>query len=241
MDTKEKLQEQKDKGLTKILQSLRNANLTDKFQFEEKLKDLKNIYSGKYRHSYGYITSFLLSVPVDEINSIMNNLTVLHKYAVDENESESLQANLFKLSDHVNLEYYRLKDFLPYKNKIKEINEAVHQVKNLETEVKNTKKEYITILGIFAAIVVTFVGAFAFSTSVLTNIMQASPYRIVFIACLVGLFIVNILDGLYRFIKLLNGFSFKYWDKNNQALIFNIIVAVIMIVDFIAWMIIRSV
>ena len=40
---------------------------------------------------------------------------------------------------------------------------------DLHKEIKGVEKEYITILGIFASIVLAFVGSFTFSTSVLNN------------------------------------------------------------------------
>ena len=40
------------------------------------------------------------------------------------------------------------------------------------------QREYISILGIFAAVVLAFTGGIAFSTSVLKNINTVSVYRI---------------------------------------------------------------
>ena len=57
----------------------------------------------------------------------------------------------------------------------------------MEDHFKGMEKEYISILGIFASIVLAFVGGLTFSTSVLANIDKASIYRLVIIACIIGI------------------------------------------------------
>ena len=44
---------------------------------------------------------------------------------------------------------------------------------------ESSQREYIAILGIFAAVVLAFTGGIAFSTSVLNNVAKASIYRTV--------------------------------------------------------------
>lgn len=55
-----------------------------------------------------------------------------------------------------------------------EINEANQQIQKFEDRMKDTQKEYIAILGIFAGIVITFMSGIAFSASVLENMHQSS-------------------------------------------------------------------
>lgn len=78
--------------------------------------------------------------------------------------------------------------------------EKVH----LESEIKGIEKEYITILGIFASIVLAFVGNFIFSSSVLQNIAQANIYRLLLTIDLLGFFFVTIILALVRFILYIN-------------------------------------
>ncbi|HEC1774033.1 TPA: hypothetical protein R1721_001612, partial [Campylobacter lari] len=75
-----------------------------------------------------------------------------------------------------------------------------------EERIKEIQKQYITILGIFASIVLTFVSSFAFSSSILSHMHQVSIYRLIFVILCIGLFVANILYGLYSFlIKIHNG------------------------------------
>lgn len=68
---------------------------------------------------------------------------------------------------------------------------------NIREDIDNAQKEYISILGIFSAVVLTFIGGIAFSTSVLQNIHQASPYRLGAIVIIIGLVLFDVLCVLF--------------------------------------------
>ena len=93
---------------------------------------------------------------------------------------------------------------------LKEIsNKTIDSVKQLSGKVQerqeDMQKEYITILGIFAAIVLAFTGGIVFSSSVLENIDKASIYRISFISFVIGLVFFNLIWILIDFIRDING------------------------------------
>lgn len=174
---------------------------------------------------------------------------------------------VFKLNDHISLEAIRLNDLLltekslsdktakaktDIDNKAKAINNQLKknsdEIKNeLNGELKKTRSEYITILGIFASIIIAFVAGLTFSTSVLSNIDKSSVYRLAFIVCLIGLFVTNILHYLYAFIRdihfgipeskgcviaprnILNSFCNSYIFK------FNLLIIILMASIFIYW------
>ena len=58
--------------------------------------------------------------------------------------------------------------------------------KRIEDSQKQMQNEYVTILGIFAAIVLAFTGGMTFSSSVLNNISKASVYRLSLISFIIG-------------------------------------------------------
>lgn len=58
----------------------------------------------------------------------------------------------------------------------KDIASAKSQIEHFEERMKDTQKDYIAILGIFAAIVITFTSGITFATSVLNNIHKASIF-----------------------------------------------------------------
>lgn len=69
-----------------------------------------------------------------------------------------------------------------------------------EKKIESSQKEYIAILGIFAAIILAFTGGITFSTSVLENMHRSSIYRVVLVILLIGFTLVNILYLLFMFI-----------------------------------------
>lgn len=100
-----------------------------------------------------------------------------------------------------------------------------------ENKLDNSQKEYITILGIFAAVVLAFTGGIAFSTSVLNNIAKANAYRTITIALIIGLVLINVLFGLFYYIN-----SLVNKDKKIRPLIIsNAVIIILLIITFFAW------
>ncbi len=103
----------------------------------------------------------------------------------------------------MNLECIRLQDFDEKMSRVKDVSiklkdDLNKNYKKLSEELNKQQTQYITILGIFASIVLTFVGGLAFSTSVLSNIDKANAYRLVFV---MALFFGNILYLLFSFLS----------------------------------------
>lgn len=73
------------------------------------------------------------------------------------------------------------------------------------------QSEYITILGIFASIVLAFTGGMTFSTSVLENISSSSIYRIIVISLILGLILFNVIWLLIDFLRDINGKAIRKW------------------------------
>ena len=93
---------------------------------------------------------------------------------------------------------------------LKEIsNKTLDDLKQLSGKVQERQeemqKEYITILGIFASIVLAFTGGIVFSSSVLENLDKPSIYRISLIAFIIGLVFFNLIWVLIDFIRDVNG------------------------------------
>ena len=88
-------------------------------------------------------------------------------------------------------------------------NKALYDLKQFSSKVQkrqeDMQKEYITILGIFAAIVLAFTGGIVFSSSVLENIDKSSIYRISLMAFIIGIVFFNLIWILIDFIQDING------------------------------------
>ena len=96
--------------------------------------------------------------------------------------------------------------------------ESERQSRENKESQKKMQNEYITILGIFAAIVLAFTGGMTFSSSVLENIHKSSIYRIIGISLVLGFILYNIMWLLIDFIRSINGQTIRKWW---MSLLFN--------------------
>lgn len=148
-------------------------------------------------------------------------------------EYKKLYRNLTKLYDHISLEQSRTADVRDGNVKLEELlkkvdektngintsirnaedkiksihaklNDTEEKINNTEKRIDSQQKEYITILGIFASIVLAFTGGIAFSTSVLENIDAISGYRLAAIVAGLALILLNIIYLLAWFIIKIN-------------------------------------
>ena len=74
------------------------------------------------------------------------------------------------------------------------------KVEDLGKEADRAKREYVTILGIFAAIVMAFTAGIAFSSSALENIGQASPAKMGIVLIPMAWFLLNMIALLIYFL-----------------------------------------
>ena len=204
-----------DEKLNQIINSCCEQELENKEEFNKIFSDLVEIYTeDDYRHRYDEITRIIISKRADitqtgEGGSLMNvskNLFKIYdKAQKDDNVDKNILKKIEKLYIHVNLECIRLRDFNKIDNKIKDYDEKMNFIEREEQKIEESLEkqqvQYITILGIFASIVLAFVGGLTFSTSVLANIDKASIYRLVFVMSFIALFIGNILYYLFDFLS----------------------------------------
>ncbi len=240
METKE---EDKDKKLEEIIVLLcEEGDLSS--QKDQIIKDLKEIYKGEYKHKYSKITTIILNSTRDKEQAFMmltQNIKTL-KEIQDNKEVESIKPKLEKLYDHMNLECIRLQDFDEKMSRVKDVSikledELNKNYKKLSEELNKQQTQYITILGIFASIVLTFVGGLAFSTSVLSNIDKANAYRLVFVMAFIALFFGNILYLLFSFLSKIS-LSEEKKDKQENffkkpIFWFNLMVIILFVIGFV--------
>lgn len=99
-------------------------------------------------------------------------------------------------------------------------------------ELSKMRGEYISILGIFASIVLAFIGGMTFSTSVLNNIHNGSIYRLLILASLIGMIFIVMIWLLMDFIKTIHGQTKRnYW----YILIPEVVLVAIMAISFLAY------
>lgn len=219
--------EQKGLDLTKLLRAL--ACITALNPKDDDFCDIivrfEIIYGSSYRHLYSDIFAVLTSIDAEDvkgsIDALQENVRVVYESydkcaTCTDDEKKEIQQSLRKLFDHINLDasrinYMRKIDQKGEDNKISLINSIETQKKelntiskNLELKTQDMQKDYTTILGIFASIVLTFVASMVFSTAVLANVEKASIYRILIVVWGLGFILINLLHMLISFINSLN-------------------------------------
>lgn len=122
--------------------------------------------------------------------------------------------------------------------KLNEMNSALtaseKKLLSVEKKLDSAQKEYISILGLFATIVLAFIGSIVFSTSVLENMHKSSIYRVTLVILLIAFTIINVIYLIFRLIdRIVNSDSKKV---NIKPLVISDIVIVVLIFGVgVAW------
>lgn len=160
-----------------------------------------NSYQESDRILYSEITNHIYSLNDTEQTTFIVNMDALLSYALSDESEIPLycQKIIMKIYDHSQLAIYQ-------KANMQEIfmRSIDSTTEDMKKDIKSMEKEYITILGIFASIVLAFVGNFIFSSSVLQNITQTNIYHLLLTIDLLGFFFVTIILVLVRFILRIN-------------------------------------
>lgn len=212
-----------------------------------------------FRHFYSDIFSVLTTVKQGDrpgsIDVLGQNLSEIRKgyQAINSDPAGNpidISDKINKLYDHVSLDIARMRysdaanwrlsqesSLVNIRSQVSEIvsvqNDIKKQAQSMEENLANTQREYIAILGIFAAVVLAFTGGIAFSTSVLQNFHVSSIYRIILISVVIGLVLVNLLYGLFYYIgQLVN----KNTKNNIKPLwIINLVFVLLIAAIILAW------
>ena len=106
--------------------------------------------------------------------------------------------------------------------------------KDLEKRIEDNTAQFVSILGIFASVLLAFIGGIAFTDSVLNNIDKASIYRIIMVIAIIGFVMYNTIYMLLKFIE-----RFTYRDNNagfgKSYIAVNVIMVAIMVVNGFFW------
>ncbi|MDR3585281.1 MAG: hypothetical protein P4L59_08160 [Desulfosporosinus sp.] len=182
-------------------------------------------YIGEFRHFYSDIFAVLSQIDKDSslgnTEILSQNMDIVRRGYKPKNKDKvtvkliDISKQINKLYDHINLDIARLNysktiesrsqtELLKVTETLNEIEKSVLTMKENINKADEMQKQYITILGIFASIVLGFTGGIAFSTSVLENIAKVSIYRIVLIATGLAFVLINVIYILTRFILEVN-------------------------------------
>lgn len=175
---------------------------------------------------YSEISNYVYSLEVDKRGMFATNVEKLLLYSLnaDNLASEDCRKMVVKIYDHSQLALYQIEN-------VKNIfaNSIEGAKENLQNQIKSIEREYITILGIFASIVLAFVGGSTYSTSVLQNISSVSIFRLLLLADFLAFVLLNVIYILVKFIFTINEKDAKVFNisvLNGACLFIGIIIVI---------------
>lgn len=178
---------------------------------------------------YSEISTFIVGLDEEARATVSTNLETLISYVLDNEVSDNIRKICIKLYDHFQLNLIQIENAKAASDRA--IAQSIVDEKDkLREEVKGIQKEHITILGIFAAIMLAFVGGFTFSTSVLQNLGKVSTGELIIVALVIGLVFILLITILLNFLREINGKSKK--DKSSAKSTCAIIIVSILLALF---------
>jgi hypothetical protein len=177
---------------------------------------------------YSEISNYIYSLEMFQRGAFATNLEKLLLYSLNDGNSisEDSKKIIVKIYDHSQLALHQIENV----NNI--FADSIEEAKeNLQKQIKGVEKEYISILGIFASIVLAFVGGITFSTSVLQNISAVSVFRLLLIVDFLAFVLINVIYILVKFIYTINEKNVKLFNIKRL----NIACLVIAIIIVLSW------
>ena len=180
---------------------------TEKYKPEKTLELVRRFMaseSGVFRVLYSEIHRCLMELDADERKGVFctNAEALLQNVFEEENCSRDEIKIILKIYDHIQLVNAQI---ISVENTIAPHVEGVKS--KFRDEIKEVEREYVTILGIFAATVLAFVGTFTFSTSVFNNVGTTPFWKIFVMSGVIGVVFHQIISLLIDFLRDINGKS----------------------------------
>lgn len=201
-----------------------NSLVSEKIQ-EKYIHDLQEIYQNNFRHMYSGLFGVLTQLDTEMRVCLEQNLLTIYQKVKEEEEPEcGLSKGLRKLYDHISLDVSRMGYWEGaqqiYGQQFEKTANAqvdlAKQIRKQKKKLEKAKNEYITILGIFAAIILGAVGSLTYAGKVLEGAsnQQTDLTRLIIIAMVLGAVLVSVANTFLSFILKVNGKEecFKGWS-----------------------------
>lgn len=261
----ENIRDEKQKKLENIIRDISTIFPKNEQEIKNIISELQEIYSGEYRHDYSIFFPLLYDLGTDDSKSSIDTLQYslfTIKGFIDKNYMNTKDGSynseykrIIKLIDHLNLESTRIIVELKHQKQIDEaklhvefITKAYKKVSDdLETatnKAEKIQKEFISILSIFAAVVLFFTVDSNYFANAMSGMNNSSIFKIVFVVCICGLVLTNGFYLLFDFInKIVHNSNYKTSEnsrtnkrlQNKSVVYVNILIVTIMIMDVISW------
>ncbi|HEK8703366.1 TPA: hypothetical protein STU26_001914 [Clostridioides difficile] len=170
---------------------------------------------------YNFILEYIKKATVDTRNNLTENTLIY----IEEYSSE-IDNNLVHILNHILLEVPRASELEYLKSEARrtqknnngirnEIKEYKKILSECQENISSAQSEFISILSIFAAVIIAFLGGMSLIGSALNNMDNVSKYRLIFVLLTIGFIMFNVIYMLlYIVSKLVHG---KIYMKKQEC------------------------
>lgn len=194
----------------------------------------------------------LLKSTIDQCRFNKSNMN--QNFSEKEFHPDEVEKFVIRLFDHIHLAELQINHIAMARKSSEEAKKTTHnyekRVNILAKRLEKAQQEYISVLGIFATVVVTFMGGLTFSSSVLQTMQNVSTYRLIGIIALLGFIVFNLINMLMKFLLITTDkmnrkelgqgifrINFQRWQNFTFVEKINFSFFVILLLDIFAWMV----
>lgn len=211
---------------------------SNNYRADRTFRSIYNYLTGKHkleRILYSVISSHIFDLSLKDRATFLTNVDNLLQYAMSEDceaefsnydnaALEDCKKVIIKIYDHSQLAAYQIE------NAKKIIGDNIGEVEEgLRKQNKGIEREYITILAIFASLVVTFIGGVSFSGEILKNMNNVSIYRLLLVIDGIAFILMNLVHMMIKLIFRINGMNDDFYDIHLLNFIFAVAAVLIVV------------
>lgn len=212
------------------------------YQIEYLLDNINNVYDYAASHHKPYIKNlFKLK---DHIGLEAGRIALVEQLRweiTNSKESVAKQLNdLQELANSIGEQINKSRQLInDLENQSKHSKEELECLNTMSSDVANkmedVHRDSITVLGIFASIVLSFTAGIGFSSSVLENFHQGSPYRVMAVIIGLGTIILNMISILLLYIDKIRTVEQKKIGYPRFLILVDVAAGILLILDFVAF------
>lgn len=188
----------------------------------------KEIYARIGRHRYSEVSKYIDSLLQDTVDALRDGVKAIISCAeangydndAEDSTNKECYKKINKLCDHIELEAARYSSIKKMQlmaeshskqeeDMLKLLKETEDTVTETHEQAKNLSQQLISILGIFAGIIVTFSFATTIVGETIANLAKSDVVYLGFIISVLGTIFMNVIAFLLSFVTKLSGHTFS--------------------------------
>lgn len=207
---------------------------------EEYVEKFSNFYKEHtdFRHLYSDFFSWIAektSDAPDVMDAFILKLAEIYKKIVEERKDSAEAKSLFKLYDHLNIEFARFNQQQISSRNLSSVEEKVNIINNSFSEVENKvievegklnkaasrvdslKLDIVAVISLFSGIIITFFGGLNYISSAFSNLVAAEIWKLVLVCSVIGFIVFNIIFSMFYVItRVLDRNIYVFCRKGNM-------------------------